>query len=62
MSVDPIALARQLINCPSVTPARGEVFDVLEAALSGVEWEVVWVDDDSGDGTADKVRDMIKGH
>jgi succinyl-diaminopimelate desuccinylase len=33
MSVDPIALARQLINCPSVTPARGEVFDVLEAAL-----------------------------
>ena len=33
MSVDPIALARQLINCPSVTPASGEVFDVLEAAL-----------------------------
>jgi succinyl-diaminopimelate desuccinylase len=33
MSVDPIALARQLINCPSVTPARGEVFDVLETAL-----------------------------
>ena len=34
MSVDPIALARQLINCPSVTPARGKVFDVLEAALT----------------------------
>jgi succinyl-diaminopimelate desuccinylase len=34
MSVDPIALARQLINCPSVTPARGEVFDILEAALT----------------------------
>src|SRR3954451_4731419 len=33
MSIDPIALARQLINCPSVTPASGEVFDVLEAAL-----------------------------
>ena len=33
MSVDPIALARDLINCASVTPARGEVFDVLEAAL-----------------------------
>ena len=33
MPVDPIALARDLINCPSVTPARGEVFDVLEAAL-----------------------------
>jgi succinyl-diaminopimelate desuccinylase len=33
MSIDPIALARQLINCPSVTPARGEVFDVLQSAL-----------------------------
>src|SRR4051795_8866998 len=33
MSIDPIALARALINCPSVTPATGEVFDVLEAAL-----------------------------
>ena len=34
MSVDPIALATALINCPSVTPASGEVFDVLEAALA----------------------------
>jgi succinyl-diaminopimelate desuccinylase len=33
MPIDPIALARQLINCPSVTPARGEVFDVLQNAL-----------------------------
>ena len=33
MSLDPIALAKALINCPSVTPARGEVFDVLETAL-----------------------------
>ena len=33
MSIDPIALAQALINCPSVTPASGEVFDVLEAAL-----------------------------
>jgi succinyl-diaminopimelate desuccinylase len=32
-SIDPITLASALINCPSVTPARGEVFDVLEAAL-----------------------------
>ena len=34
MSVDPIALAKALINCPSVTPARGEVFDILEAAIT----------------------------
>jgi succinyl-diaminopimelate desuccinylase len=31
--VDPIALAKALINCRSVTPARGEVFDLLEAEL-----------------------------
>lgn len=34
MSVDPIALAQALINVPSVTPAGGEVFDVLENALT----------------------------
>ena len=31
--IDPVSLASALIRCPSVTPARGEVFDVLEAAL-----------------------------
>ena len=31
--IDPIALASALINCPSVTPASGKVFDVLEQAL-----------------------------
>ena len=40
MSTDPIALATALINCPSITPARGEVFDVLEAALSPLGFEV----------------------
>ena len=40
MSVDPIALARDLINCPSVTPASGEVFDVLEAALTPLGFTV----------------------
>src|SRR3954470_22858949 len=33
MSIDPIAFASELINCPSVTPARGQVFDLLERAL-----------------------------
>jgi len=40
MSIDPIALASDLINCPSVTPARGQVFDVLEAALRPLGFEV----------------------
>src|SRR4249919_1220834 len=32
--IDPVKLAQDLIRCPSVTPARGEVFDVLEQALT----------------------------
>ena len=39
-SIDPIALASALIACPSITPARGEVFDVLEAALEPLGFEV----------------------
>lgn len=33
IAIDPVDLASRLIACPSVTPATGEVFDVLEAAL-----------------------------
>ena len=40
MSVDPIALAAALINCPSVTPASGAVFDVLDDALRGLGFTV----------------------
>ncbi|WP_118857026.1 succinyl-diaminopimelate desuccinylase [Sphingomonas mesophila] len=32
--IDPVELAKRLIACPSVTPASGAVFDVLEAALA----------------------------
>lgn len=32
-SIDPVEFARRLIACPSITPARGEVFDLLEEAL-----------------------------
>jgi succinyl-diaminopimelate desuccinylase len=40
MSVDPIALARDLINCASVTPARGEVFDIMETALASLGFTI----------------------
>jgi len=33
VAIDPVDLAARLIACPSVTPARGAVFDVLEEAL-----------------------------
>lgn len=38
--LDPIELAKSLIACPSITPARGPVFDMLEAALSGIGFTV----------------------
>ena len=32
--IDPVEFSRELIRCPSITPARGEVFDLLEQALT----------------------------
>jgi succinyl-diaminopimelate desuccinylase len=39
-SIDPIDLAGRLIACPSITPAAGAVFDVLEAALEPLGFTV----------------------
>src|SRR4051812_10362268 len=39
-AIDPVDLAARLIACPSVTPARGEVFDVLEEALTPLGFTV----------------------
>ena len=56
MSLDPIALARQLINCPSVTPARGEVFDVLERALAPLGFTMQrWVMGEPPDGPTENM-------
>ena len=40
MSIDPVDLASRLIACPSVTPATGDVFDVLESALAPLGFTV----------------------
>ena len=40
MSSDPLANARHLIACESVTPARGPVFDMLEEMLVALGFEV----------------------
>src|SRR4030095_14775694 len=39
-TIDPVDLASRLIACASVTPATGEVFDVLEAALAPIGFTV----------------------
>jgi len=39
-SIDPVELAARLIACPSITPARGEVFDLMERELRPLGFEV----------------------
>jgi len=58
-SIDPVELAARLIACPSITPARGEVFDVLEAALRGSGFEVHrWVMGEEPDGPTENMVAM----
>jgi succinyl-diaminopimelate desuccinylase len=57
--IDPVALAQALIRCPSVTPARGEVFDVLEAALEPLGFTVHrWVMGEAPDGPTENMVAM----
>ena len=54
--IDPVALAQQLIRCDSVTPARGEVFDVLESALEPLGFTVHrWVMGEPPDGPTENM-------
>ncbi len=43
-------------ECDNVEP----LIEKLSAALRGIRWEVIFVDDDSPDGTADRVREMAR--
>ncbi len=55
-SIDPIELAVKLIRCPSVTPARGEVFDVLEQALEPLGFAVHrWIMGEEPDGPTENL-------
>jgi succinyl-diaminopimelate desuccinylase len=56
MSIDPIALAQALINVPSVTPASGAVFDVLQSALEPLGFTCHrWVMGDPPDGPTENM-------
>src|SRR3989337_3039888 len=54
--IDPVAFAQALIRCPSVTPASGEVFDVLEAALTPLGFTAHrWVMGEPPDGPTENM-------
>ena len=54
--IDPVSLAAELIRCPSVTPARGQVFDLLERALESLGFTVHrWVLGDPPDGPTENM-------
>ena len=56
LPIDPVELAAELIRCPSVTPARGEVFDVFEAALKRLGFEVHrWIMGEAPDGPTENM-------
>ncbi len=55
-SIDPVELARELIRCPSETPASGEVFDILDRALSAMGFTVHrWVMGGAPDGPTENM-------
>ena len=55
-SIDPVELAARLISCPSVTPARGEVFDILEDELRAQGFEIHrWVMGEEPDGPTENM-------
>lgn len=55
-AIDPVALTEALIAAPSVTPATGTVFDVLEQALTPLGFHVErFVDGDAPDGPVENL-------
>ena len=58
-SIDPVELAARLIACPSVTPACGDVFDLLEGPLRASGFVVHrWVTGEPPDGPTENMVAM----
>ena len=60
-SVDPSSATIELaIVVPTYNelPNVSELTNVIKKALAGIEWELIFVDDNSADGTAEFVRQM----
>lgn len=61
-AIDPIALTAALIEAKSVTPARGNVFDVLEDVLRPLGFEVMrTVDGEAPDGPVENLLAVRRG-
>jgi len=55
-SIDPVELASRLIACPSITPASGEVFDLLADVLQANGFEVHrWTMGEAPDGPTENM-------
>jgi len=55
-SIDPVELAQELIRCPSVTPASGEVFDILASELERLGFTIHrWVMGEAPDGPTENM-------
>lgn len=62
MSPDPVALAEALIDCPSVTPATGAVFDCLEGMLAPLGFAIHrFVAGEEPDGPVENLLAIRKG-
>ena len=54
--IDPVTFAAELIRCPSVTPARGPVFDLLDQSLTALGFTVHrWVMGEAPDGPTENM-------
>jgi len=54
--IDPVAFAAELVRCPSVTPACGPVFDLLDGALTALGFAVHrWVTGEAPDGPTENM-------
>lgn len=62
MSPDPVTLAEALIDCPSVTPATGAVFDCLEGMLAPLGFAIHrFVAGEEPDGPVENLLAIRKG-
>lgn len=56
----PTPVLSVIVPCYNERPNVAPMIEKLDAALAGIAWEVIYVDDDSPDGTANEVRRIAR--